>query len=424
MSSGQTMIEKIFKSHSDNEVSAGKIAIVDVDSCMGTDGSTPMAIDYFKKMNGNKVVNAENVVFFADHYSPAPNQIVAELHSLMNKFSKEHGCNYFSTGKGIGNQVMMEKGFVHPGEIVLGADSHACTFGALNAFAFGIGSSDLATILISGKLWLKVPETIKIILSGEIPSYVSAKDIALFINKTIGEEGASYKTIEFHGEVIDQLSMDSRFILSNMTAELGAKGGIMKADSKTLEWLDERNIHHGKSIIPDDDAVYSEIIEINVNDLSPQVALPHKVDKVVSIESVSDVNVDMVFIGTCTNGRLEDYRIAAKLLKDNTISSNVQLLIVPSSEDVYLQALKEGLIEEFVSKGAMVSPPGCGSCAGTSGEIPADGMNIVSTANRNYIGRMGNPKASIYLASPQVAITAAITGKIVHPRKVDNYVQL
>src|SRR5699024_4241242 len=257
-------------------------------------------------------------------------------------------------------------------------------------FACGIGSSDLATIMISGKLWLKVPETIKVVLTGKLPPFVSAKDIALSINKKIGEGGANYKTIEFHGEAITQMSMDSRFVLSNMVAELGAKGGLMEADKKTYEWLDQRNIQHGKNIKPDPDAIYSEVIEIDVGNLSPQVALPHEVDKVVPIEEVDNTKVDMVFIGTCTNGRLEDYRMAAKFLGKNSFAPGVKVQIVPSSEEVYQQALAEGIIELFASKGALIQAPGCGPCCGTTGEIPADGMNVISTANRNFIGRMGN----------------------------------
>ncbi|RXT00619.1 3-isopropylmalate dehydratase large subunit [Ammoniphilus sp. CFH 90114] len=416
--SGKTMIEKILSKHAGIDARAGDIVICEVDAVMGTDGSTPMAIDYFHEMQGHKVLNPEKVVFFADHYSPAPNQKTAELHQKMKRFSEQHGCQYYPTGEGIGNQVMMEKGFVHPGDIVLGADSHSCTFGALNAFACGIGSSDLAIIMISGKIWLKVPETIKVEIIGKMPSDLTAKDIAIALTREIGADGASYQTIEFHGNVIEEMTMESRFVLSNIVAEMGAKGGLMRADQTTYQWLSKRGIEHGESVDSDLDASYSRVVTLDVSKLSPQVALPHAVDYSVPIEEIQETKVDMVFIGTCTNGRMEDFREVAEILRDQELAPGVQLLIIPASREVFLQAMEEGLIQLFMQKGATIGTPGCGPCCGTGNGVPANGENIVSTANRNFIGRMGNPLANIYLASPAVAITAAIKGKIAHPREV------
>jgi 3-isopropylmalate/(R)-2-methylmalate dehydratase large subunit len=418
MAGGKTIVEKILGTRSNQDARAGDIVICNIDAVMGTDGSTPMAIDYFKEMNGNQVLNPEKVAFFADHYSPASNKKVAELHGKMKAFAKTWGCHYYGSGEGIGNQVMMEKGFVRPGDIVLGADSHSCTFGALNAFSCGIGSSDLATILISGNNWLKVPETIKVVLNGQLPDYLSAKDIILALIDEIRTDGANYQAIEFHGEAIKNMSMESRFVITNMVAELGAKGGIMMADDTTFEWLKDRNIEIGDPVYPDEDAKYIREIEIDVSRLSPLVALPHEVDKVVAVEKVKDVKVDMVFIGTCTNGRIEDFRVVAELLKDREISKDVELLITPSSREVYIKAMEEGLIQLFVSKGATIGIPGCGPCCGTGNGVPANGTNVVSTANRNFLGRMGNPESNIYLSSPAVAAASAIEGKIIHPKEV------
>jgi len=303
------------------------------------------------------------------------------------------------------------------GDLVVGADSHTCTYGALNAFATGLGSTDIAASMISGKLWFKVPESIKIIIKGKIPEGVYAKDIILYIIGELTADGATYKSIEFTGEVIRKLSMESRFTICNMAVEMGAKVGMMEVDEETLRWLRKHSSKKKpKPVRPDKDAHYSEVLEFNISSLEPQVARPHRVDNVSPVSKVKGVRIDVVFLGTCTNGRLEDLKIAAKILKDRKIHREVRFIIAPASKAIYLEALKEGIIEIFIKAGAAVVAPGCGPCVGTHEGVPADGENVISTANRNFKGRMGNPKAFIYLASPATVAASALEGKIADPR--------
>jgi 3-isopropylmalate/(R)-2-methylmalate dehydratase large subunit len=313
--------------------------------------------------------------------------------------------------------LVPEKGFVLPGELVLGADSHTCTYGALGALSTGVGSTDLAAAAFSGKLWFKVPQSIKIVLKGNLPPATQPKDLILYLIGQMGADGATYKSVELYGEVIENIEMDGRFTICNMGVEMGAKFMIIPPDEKTIEWAKQHSARPFTPIWADEDAIYEEIREFDISSLTPMVAKPHRVDNVVPVEEVEGLEIQEVLIGTCTNGRLSDLRTAARVLKNRKIHPDVRLLIVPASRSILQEAVKEGLVEVFLSAGAIVLPPGCGPCVGTHQGIPADGERVLSTANRNFKGRMGNPNAEIYLASPLTCAASAIEGKISDPRK-------
>jgi 3-isopropylmalate/(R)-2-methylmalate dehydratase large subunit len=343
----------------------------------------------------------------------------------MRQFADRYGVRVFDVGCGICHQITMEEGFVGPGDLVIGADSHTCTYGALNALSTGVGSTDLAITLATGKNWFKVPQSINIVVLGKPPKGVYSKDIILRIAADIGADGCTYKSVEFTGPAIDALSVDARFTISNMAVEIGAKCGIMNADEKVFAWLKKhgrtrapghQSTSH-KAVAADKDARYSDVREYNISKLAPQVARPHSVDTAVSAEELKNIKIDQAFIGTCTNGRLEDLQIAAKVLKGKRVKDSVKLLICPASKRIYMEALQKGLIELFIDSGAVVLNPGCGPCVGTHQGVLADGETCISTANRNFKGRMGNPNAFIYLGSPATVAASALTGKITDPRK-------
>jgi len=313
----------------------------------------------------------------------------------------------------------MEEGFVKPGNLVVGADSHTCTYGALNALSTGVGSTDLAIVLATGENWFKVPHTVKVVVKGKMPKGIYSKDIILHIAKDVGADGCTYKSVEFTGPAIDALSVDGRFTISNMAVEIGAKCGIMNADEKLFGWFKKAGITVKKSsaVVADKDAKYDDIREYDISKLAPQVAKPHSVDTGVNVDELKDVKINEAFIGTCTNGRLEDLEVAAKILKGKKANSNVKLIIGPASRRIYVQAMKKGLLEIFINSGAVVLNPGCGPCVGTHQGILADGEIAISTANRNFKGRMGNPNAFIYLGSPATVAASAIAGKITDPRR-------
>jgi len=416
---GKTIAEKILGAHCGMSVKAGDIAICRVDFLMGQDGTFPFAIKAFGEMGGKKVFAPERIAMVIDHNSPSPSQEVSKIHSGMREFAWRHGIKLYDVGCGICHQLMLEEN-VLPGMLVLGADSHTTTYGALNVFSTGVGSTDLAAAMISGKLWLKVPETIKIVLNGKLPPGVYSKDIILYIIGKIGADGANYKAVEFTGTAIKNLSMDARFTISNMAVEMGAKAGLMEVDEKTVEWLQKNrtgNAIHWTGIKSDRDARYERILEYELSKIEPQIAMPHAVDRVVPAGKVKGRRIDQVLIGTCTNGRLEDLKIAAKILKGRKVHPDVKLIVAPASKKIFLQAIKEGIIETFVRSGAAVLNPGCGPCVGTHQGIPADGEVVLSTANRNFKGRMGNPDAFIYLSSPATAAASAIRGEITDPRE-------
>lgn len=415
-----TVAEKIISSHCKKEVKAGELVIADVDFAIAQDGTAPLAIEVFKKMEQEKVLFPKKIAFFIDHSAPPPNREISALHKLMRDFAKKHKVKLHDVGEGVCHVVTTEKGYVKPGDLVVGADSHTSSYGALNAFATGVGSTDLAAVMASGKIWLRVPESIKIILTGKIPEGVYSKDIILYLMGKITSRGAVYKSIEFEGEVIEELSMEARFTISNMAMEMGAKAGIMRADEKTVKWLEGKVEEKITPVVPDEGASYDKIFEYDISNISPQVACPHSVDNVFPVEKVEGTPIQQAFIGTCTNGRLEDLQIAASILKGKRVHPDVRLIVAPASRTVYLEALKKGIISQLVEAKAAVVTPGCGCCVGTHNGIPADGENVISTANRNFKGRMGNPNSFIYLASPATVAASCLNGKITDPRRYSN----
>ena len=407
------MSEKILSARSGADARAGDVVICELDYALGTDAATPMAIEYFEAMAGDRVRNPERFAFSLDHYAPPSSARSAALHDRVRAFARAQGIQVWDVGHGIGLQLMMESGRCRPGGLVIGADSHSTTFGALNAFGTGIGSSDLAAAMISGQVWLRVPDTTKVWLHGAMPPGVYAKDIILALVGRLGQEGANYETLEFAGPAADALSIDERMVLSNMSVEMGAKAGIFAADASTAEYLRGRTDEPWRPVVSDLDARYAREIEIDVALLEPQVARPHDPDNVGPLAGVAGTPVDMVFIGTCTGGRVADFhQVLVELLNGGGIAPGVMLVLTPASRDVHLELIRDGTLAALTALGAVVTTPGCGACCGTSGVIPGDGMTVVSTANRNFKARMGNPTASIYLASPAACAAAAATGKL------------
>ncbi|RLL86214.1 3-isopropylmalate dehydratase [Petrotoga sp. HKA.pet.4.5] len=417
MSTYKTISEKIFSDHLGRDVEAGEIVIVDVDFMMGQDGTTPLAIKTFENVGAKKVAYPEKVAFVIDHNAPSPSEKVSALHKLMRDFSSNYGTKFYDIGEGICHQLMPEKGHALPGQIVIGADSHTCTYGALNCFSTGVGSTDLAIAMASGKLWFKVPQSIKIVLEGSLSKGIYSKDVALYVIKNMTANGATYKAVEFEGPVIDNLSVEARFTISNMSVEMGAKVGLMKLDEKAENWIKERTDKPFKNYESDEGANYEKIYKFDVSDLEPQVAKPHAVDNVSPISEVEGIPIHQGLLGTCTNGRIEDLRIAANILKGRKIHKGVRLIVAPTSKDTLLKAMNEGIIQTLIQAGATVVAPGCGPCVGTHNGVPSDGENVISTANRNFKGRMGNNKAFIYLGSPATVAASCIEGKIADPRK-------
>ncbi|RLE08123.1 3-isopropylmalate dehydratase large subunit, partial [Candidatus Aerophobetes bacterium] len=408
---GKTIAEKILSSHSGKDARAGEIVVCDVDFAMAQDGTAPLTIRVFQRMGKKKVFDGKKLALFIDHSAPSPNKEVSSLHSLMRNFAKEQRIRLYDIGEGVCHVVGPEEGWIVAGDLVVGADSHTCTYGALNAFSTGVGSTDLAAVFSSGKLWLRVPESIRIVCRGKLPPGVYAKDLALYLIGKLSSRGATYKCIEFEGEAISNLSIEARFTLSNMAMEAGAKAGIMRGDEKTEKWLKGHSRRKFRFVEPDEDAFYEKVLEYDVSHLTPQVARPHTVDNVVPIDEVEGVSIQQAFLGTCTNGRLEDLKVAAQILRNKKIHPEVRFIVAPASRRIYIEALREGIIEIFLKTGASLVTPGCGCCVGTHNGVPSSGENVISTANRNFKGRMGNPDAFIYLASPATVAASAIEGK-------------
>jgi len=414
---GQTIIEKILSDHSGHKSYANEIVVAQVDFVMGQDGTSPLAIRAFEDMGGTAVFNQEKVAFVIDHSSPSPIEGVSRLHKLMREFSREKGFRIYDIGEGVCHQLIPESGKVGPGSLVIGADSHTCTYGALNAFSTGVGSTDLAGGLISGRMWFKVPETFKFVCNGTLPKGVYSKDLILYLIGDVTADGATYMSAEYTGEAVAALTMEGRFTMANMAIEMGAKAGLMEADEKTFRWLERYTDKKFTSASADKDAVYARVKEYDVSSLAPQIARPHRVDNVCPVDEVVGTPVQQAVIGTCTNGRLEDLRIAADIIRGKKINRDVRLIVAPSSKTVYLDAMREGIIQDLVEAGAAVVTPGCGPCVGTHNGVPSDGENVISTANRNFKGRMGNSNAFIYLASPATVAASALTGMISDPRE-------
>ena len=375
-----------------------------------------MAIEEFDNLKFDEV-RVDKAVIFIDHASPSPRKELSNFHIMLRNFSKDHDVILHDVGDGVCHQLLAEN-YVKPGDIVVGADSHTCTVGALGAFATGMGSTDVAIIFGLGKTWFKVPETIRFILRGKMPHGVFAKDLILHIIGMIGVDGATYKVMEFDGELVSDMSQDARFTLTNMAVEAGAKAGLIPTDKRTKEFLRKNGRENDyRELRSDEDANFERVHEIDVSSLEPMVSLPHNVDNVKPVGEVEGVKIDQVYIGTCTNGRMEDLRIAAEILKGRRKDPTVRLIVSPASRKIYMEALKEGLIEVFLESGAVVLPPGCGPCVGIHQGILGDGEKVLSTQNRNFKGRMGNPNAEIFLASPATAAASAVNGRITDPRR-------
>ncbi|HLJ29661.1 MAG TPA: aconitase/3-isopropylmalate dehydratase large subunit family protein [Candidatus Angelobacter sp.] len=416
---GKTISEKILSTKSGQDSRAGDVVVCQVDHALGTDGSVPMALDYFEAMGGKRIFDPQRIVFALDHYAPAPSRATTQLHQRMRDFAMRHGILLWEVGEGIGHQLIVESGRALPGSLVVGADSHAVTYGALNSFGTGIGSSDLAAILISGRIWLRVPESIQVRLTGCLPRGVYPKDVALALAKELGADGATYQALEFSGSALAALDLEDRLVLSNLAVEMGAKNGVFPADSNTLSYLEGRTQGSLQPVDPDSDAHYVRKVTIALDTLTPQIALPHQVDRVVPIQDALGTPVQMVYLGTCTGGRVRDFHQALDVLKaGGGPAPGVQLVVTPASREVLEALTRDGTLAGFIAMGAVIVTPGCGSCCGTCGAIPGDGVNVISTANRNFKGRMGNGNAAIYLASPASCAASAVRGVIADPREV------
>jgi len=413
-----TMAEKILAKASGNkELEAGEIIMANIDVAMTHDLTGPLSVESFEKIGIKKVWDPEKIVIIFDHQVPADSIDAANNHMIMRKFVEEQGIqNFYDMREGVCHQVLPEKGHVVPGEVVVGTDSHTCTHGALGAFATGIGSTDMAMVFATGKLWFKVPETIKFDITGKLQDNVFAKDVILNIIGKIGADGATYKACEFGGETTRNMTISDRMVLCNMAIEMGGKTGLVEPDQKTIHYLNGRSTKPYEIIKTDKNAQSLETIHININELEPQIACPHNVDNVKPISEVEGTHIDQVFLGSCTNGRLSDLRTAANIIKGKDISKNVRMLVIPASREVYSKAMEEGLLKTFVDSGALVCNPCCGPCLGGHIGLVGPGEVSLSTSNRNFKGRQGSSDAEVYLSSAAVAASSAVKGKITDPR--------
>jgi len=400
------------------EVTPGEIVEASIDVAMMHDLTGPMTIESFQKIGAKKVWDSQRIVVILDHIVPASSVKSAELHKTVRDFVEEQKIgNFYDIGHGgVCHQVMPEKGHVRPRELIVGADSHTCTYGAFGAFATGIGSTEMAAVFVTGTLWFKVPRVIKVNVTGLFQNLVTPKDLILNIIGQIKVDGAIYDGVEFAGPTIRNMSIDGRMVLCNMAVEMGAKTGIIEPDETTLNYVKNRTTKPFKPVKSDSDATYKEVLDVDVADMEPQVSCPHSVDNVKPISEVGKVDINQAFLGSCTNGRLEDLRVAAKLLEGRKVKKGVRMLVIPASQEIYLEALKEGLIKTFLQAGAYVCNPTCGACVGGHLGLLAPGEVCISSSNRNFVGRMGSPKAYVYLASPATVAASAVTGKISDPR--------
>ncbi len=413
---GKTLAEKILSQKSGQDAHAGDIVIARVDVAAFQDGTGPLGVRQLQKMNIKKVKAAKSI-FFIDHAAPSPRKELSNDHMLLRRFSRSAGAILSDVGDGVIHQCLVET-YAKPGDVVIGGDSHTCTSGALGAFATGMGSTDVAIGMAMGKTWFKVPQTYRIEVTGRFQPGVYSKDLILYLIGMLGADGATYKALEFGGQTIAGMSMESRFVLSNMAVEAGAKVGLIASDRITREYLKAQGrVKDWVLLAPDKDAAYEKVIKINASTIVPQVAFPHTVDNTRPIHKAKNVQIAQAFIGTCTNGRLEDLTIAARILKGKKRAPDTRLIICPASRDVYLEALRQGLLETFVRAGASIMGPGCGPCVGVHEGVLGDGEACVSTANRNFKGRMGNPQGMIYLASPATVAYSAIKGRLSDPRE-------
>ncbi len=419
---GMTITEKILASHAGrDEVYPGELINCRVDVVLGNDITAPVAIEEFEKLKLDQVYDRHQVVIVPDHFTPNKDIKSAEQAKRLREFCKKHEIvNYFEIGRmGIEHCLLPQEGLVLPGDLIIGADSHTCTYGALGAFSTGVGSTDMAAAMATGEAWFKVPETIKFVFYGELPPYVGGKDLILRVIGDIGVDGARYAAMEFTGPVIDSLTMDNRFTMANMAIEAGGKNGIFVPDEITLDYVRGRNQRDYKIYASDPGANYLETREYDVTNMEPVVALPHLPENTKNVSEVAGTLIDQVVIGSCTNGRMEDLEMAARLLKGKKIHSEIRLIVIPGTQEIYLEALRKGLIEIFIESGAAVSTPTCGPCLGGHMGILARGERALATTNRNFVGRMGDPQSEVYLSSPAVAAATAITGRITPPWEVE-----
>ncbi len=413
----RTLAEKILSEHAGKEVRAGEIVVIKVDLVYTQDGTGPLAVRKIQEMGFEKVYHPQRTIFFLDHAAPSPKIELSNDHAFLRNFAQKTGIQVSDVGLGISHQVAAES-YVRPGDVVIGADSHTCTGGALGAFATGVGSTDAAVAIALGKIWLRVPETLRVIVEGNLPIGVYGKDIILHLIGKIGAGGATYKALEFSGDTIENLEIAGRMTIANMSVEAGGKVGLFPSDEITRGWLGRMGRpEEFKRLASDPDAIYEKTVRISAKDLKPTIACPHQVDNTMTIDEIGEVKVDQVFLGTSCNGRLEDLHVAAQILKGRRVHPKMRMIVTPGSRQVYMEALKDGTMELFIESGAMVTPPGCGGCVGLHEGVLGDGEVCLATQPRNFKGRMGSPKSFIYLGSPAVAGATAIEGKIADPRK-------
>ena len=417
---GQTFAEKVLaKKAGLDSVVPGQIVEVAPDVALSHDNAAPI-YSSFKKMGGKNVVDPEKIVIILDHATPAPTTKHAENHRIIRELVKEQGISHFyDVGRGVCHQVLVEEGFALPGELVLGSDSHTPHAGVMGAMGIGIGRGEMASIWAVGTLWLRVPETLKIVVHGKLPRWVTSKDLALKLIGDLRADGALYMSVELHGQTIEALTVSQRSVLPNMMAEMGAKNSYVPPDEKTFQYLDRRAKRFYEPIYPDQDAEYARIVEFNAEVIEPLVACPHTVDNVKPLSEVSGIKINQAFLGTCTNGRLEDLATAAEVIKGKRIARNTRFIVIPASSEIYLAALRAGYIEALVEAGAAIESPGCGPCMGNHMGVPGIGEISISTANRNFRGRMGTKESETYLANPAVVAASAIAGEIIHPKDLD-----
>lgn len=418
---GMTMTQKILASHAGlDSVEAGQLIEANLDLVLANDITGPVAIGEMEKMNVDCVFCKDKIALVPDHYTPNKDIKSAELYKRLKDFAKDNDItNYFETGRvGIEHALLPEKGLVVAGDAVIGADSHTCTYGALGAFSTGVGSTDMAGGMATGQAWFKVPSAIKFNLTGKLNKWVSGKDVILHIIGMIGVDGALYKSMEFVGDGVSNLSMDDRFAMANMAIEAGGKNGIFIVDDKTIEYMKEHSDKEYKIFEPDEDAVYEEEYTIDLSEVKSTVAFPHLPENTHTIDEIDDIKVDQVVIGSCTNGRIEDMRTAAQILEGRKVADGVRCIVFPATQDIYLQCIEEGILTTLVKAGCAVSTPTCGPCLGGHMGILAKGERAVATTNRNFVGRMGDPESEVYLSSPAVAAASAVTGKISGPEEL------
>lgn len=397
----QTIAEKILSAHCGADARPGEIVFCSVDVMMAHDANGPLAVRAFQDLGGVNVCDPEKIHFIMDHATPAPYERVANLHMFLRDFASQQGIDFIEGGEGVCHQLMMERGYVKPGDIVLGTDSHTCTYGAVGAFATGVGATDMGVALYSGKNWFKVPETIRVVLKGALGAGCSAKDVILYVIGKVGAAGGNYYAFEFYGDYLDECTMADRMTIANMVVEMGGKVGFIC--SKDL------------GIQADPGAIYAKTIEIDLTELKPSLAKPHQVDAYGTVEEMAGMKFHMAFLGSCTNGRIEDLREAADILRGKQVAEGVRLLVIPASKAVMMQAMEEGVMQDLMRAGATFFTPGCGACVGTHGGVPGDGEVVLSTANRNFKGRMGNNKAFIYLVSPKTLAASCLAGVLTVP---------